>query len=142
MAKMIHPLCLSLVLLVTQTDLSNGSFCTKTGSYYAAQHYCVAYHKFLLWNTGCYYYAYRRVIFYEKWRECCPGYKGKDCTTPICLEPCSPGHVCSSPDMCTVDPLAPSVFNIKSTDLTVPVLIVLMSVCHKTILAQKILKSV
>lgn len=28
-----------------------------------------------------YYYAYRRVIFYEKWRECCPGYKGKDCNT-------------------------------------------------------------
>ncbi|XP_078319002.1 uncharacterized protein LOC111122399 isoform X2 [Crassostrea virginica] len=61
------------------------------------------------------YYGYRRIVVYERYRQCCPGYKGKDCTTPICQEKCSPGFICSYPDMCTVDPMAANVLYTNST---------------------------
>lgn len=35
---------------------------------------------------------------------CCTGFEGSDCTTPICMTPCEPGYMCTSPDDCTVDP--------------------------------------
>ncbi|XP_022316755.2 uncharacterized protein LOC111120325 [Crassostrea virginica] len=63
------------------------------------------------WST-----SWRTINVYERYRTCCPGYKGKDCNTPICQEHCSPGYVCSAPDMCTVDPLAINVLYTNSTD--------------------------
>ncbi|XP_078318473.1 uncharacterized protein LOC111118423 [Crassostrea virginica] len=107
-------LCFSVFLLL-QIPSSKGSFCTKTGGYYAAQHYCSIPYVVFWIQTACFKYGYRLVMFYEKWKECCPGYKGKDCTTPICLEKCSPGFICSSPDMCTVDPMAANVLYTNST---------------------------
>lgn len=37
-------------------------------------------------------------------RECCPGYKGTDCDSPICHTRCGTGFICSSPDKCSPDP--------------------------------------
>nr|XP_022319270.1 uncharacterized protein LOC111122037 [Crassostrea virginica] len=101
MVKTTFILCVSVVLLAIHP--SQGSFCTKKGYYYAAQHYCTNY---AWWSMWCWKTAYRRITVADHWKECCPGYKGKDCTTPICLEPCGPGYICTSPDMCTLDPLA------------------------------------
>ena len=77
------------------------------------------------WST-----SFRTITVYERYRTCCPGYKGKDCNkrkitifwwifyyilctklnvlsflVAICQKHCGPGYVCSAPDMCTVDPL-------------------------------------
>ncbi|XP_078319745.1 uncharacterized protein LOC111119167 isoform X2 [Crassostrea virginica] len=121
MVKTTFILCVSIVLLALAIHPSKGSFCTKMGYYFATQKYCTQYS---WWDWFCISTAYRRIHVRDNWRECCPGYKGKDCTTPICLEPCSPGYLCSSPDMCTLDPLdhfAPnwgSTLPVKSTVLT------------------------
>ncbi|XP_078319001.1 uncharacterized protein LOC111122399 isoform X1 [Crassostrea virginica] len=114
MNSVILILCFSLFLLAIQIPSTKGSFCTKVGSYYAAQRICVIPY-IILFYVGCSYYGYRRIVVYERYRQCCPGYKGKDCTTPICQEKCSPGFICSYPDMCTVDPMAANVLYTNST---------------------------
>lgn len=52
----------------------------------------------LSWSV---YYGYHIVQVPEVVMECCSGFNGTDCTTPICTTPCEPGYSCTSPDECT-----------------------------------------
>lgn len=53
---------------------------------------------FFSWSV---YYGYHIVQVPEVVMECCSGFNGTDCTTPICTTPCEPGYSCTSPDECT-----------------------------------------
>lgn len=53
---------------------------------------------FLSWSV---YYGYHIVQVPGVVMECCSGFNGTDCTTPICTTPCEPGYSCTSPDECT-----------------------------------------
>eukprot|EP00105_Crassostrea_gigas_P016190 XP_011433485.1 PREDICTED: uncharacterized protein LOC105332557 [Crassostrea gigas] len=88
--------CVVLVALLVSP--SKGTTCTKKTMKYSSQHYCAS--SMLWWCTTS---GYRRISVYTISTVCCPGFKGKYCTTPICQTPCKPGYNCTSPDVCTPD---------------------------------------
>nr|XP_011447267.2 uncharacterized protein LOC105342108 isoform X2 [Crassostrea gigas] len=102
MEKKIMLTYLCVILLAIMIPTCQGKFCTKRWHYYAAQNYCTWYT--VAWVVWCTHTAYRRIVVYELGKVCCPGFTGKDCSTPICRKPCKTGYDCTSPDECTPNP--------------------------------------
>lgn len=76
--------------------LFQGGFCSRIQYHHYLRRYCL----YRTW-TGCVYYGYHIVEVPEVVMECCSGFSGTDCTTPICTTSCEPGYSCTSPDECT-----------------------------------------
>nr|XP_022318294.1 extensin-like [Crassostrea virginica] len=96
--------CLVLaVLIVTNIPTSEGKWCTKQAVRYGSERYCS---KHSWWNWFCLSYGYRRTQSTYTRSECCTGYQGTDCATPICHAGCVKGFLCSAPDVCSPDPNA------------------------------------
>ncbi|XP_065922324.1 salivary glue protein Sgs-3 isoform X2 [Magallana gigas] len=100
-SKLLYACLLAVVLIVVNVSPSEGTWCPKQAVRYSSQKYCT---KHSWWNWFCLSYGYRRISQSYMKRECCPGYKGTDCATPICHTRCGTGFICSSPDKCSPDP--------------------------------------
>lgn len=85
--------CLCVTVFSSLISFSQGGFCSRIQFH---RRHC-AYHTW----TGCVYYGYHIVQVPEVVMECCSGFNGTDCTTPICTTSCEPGYSCTSPDECT-----------------------------------------
>lgn len=92
--------CLCVTVFSSLISISHGGFCSRIQHHYSYQRYCA----YRSWWRGCVRYGYLPISVYDVVMGCCTGFEGSDCTTPICMTPCEPGYMCTSPDDCTVDP--------------------------------------
>lgn len=93
-------ICLCVTVFSSLISISHGGFCSRIQHHYSYQRYCA----YRSWWRGCVRYGYLPISVYDVVMGCCTGFEGSDCTTPICMTPCEPGYMCTSPDDCTVDP--------------------------------------
>nr|XP_022319067.1 anterior pharynx in excess protein 1-like [Crassostrea virginica] len=99
MNRSILLICLCVVLMAIQVSSTKNNECTKRAIKYYPQKYCSNYS---WWNWWCTRHSYRQAADgYSTKKVCCPGWKGSDCSTPICRRPCAERQKCTAPDICS-----------------------------------------